>query len=228
MSTMFSRLRLAALPVLSICLLTLGIASVAPASAQMLEKRNRYTLAPGDQMEVKFRLTPEFNQTVTVQPDGYIQLSIAGDVRVANLTVDDAEKAIASSSSKRLNNPEVAISLIQFQKPYFVVAGEVARPGRFDMHEDTTALQAMMLAGGPTVDGKASQIILFRRVNGANAEVKVLDLNNIKKTKDLERDMELQSGDTIYVTRTRVAKIQQFTRIANNLGFYINPLQTLP
>jgi polysaccharide export outer membrane protein len=225
---MVRKFRLSTLPILAASLLAFGMTSLAPVRAQMLEKRNRYTLAPGDQMEVKFRLTPEFNQTVTVQPDGFIQLSIAGDVRVANLTVDDAEKAIASSSSKRLNNPEVAISLIQFQKPYFVVAGEVTHPGRFDMHEDTTALQAMMLAGGPTNDGNGTQIILFRRINGANAEVKVLDLNNIKKTKDLERDMELQSGDTLYVTRTRVAKIQQFTRIANNLGFYINPLQTLP
>jgi polysaccharide biosynthesis/export protein len=207
-------------------LLTLLAAVVSlPARGQMLEKRNRYTLQPGDQLEVKFRLTPDFNQTVTVQPDGFIQLNVAGEVRVTSLSVDEAEAAIKTSAEKRLNDPEVSISLLSFHKPYFVVAGEVAKPGRYDMSEDTTAMQALMMAGGPTADGKVSEIIVYRRINGNNGQVKILDLRNIKKPEDLERDCELQPGDMLYVTRNFISKLTQVTRIGNNLGLYFNPLQ---
>src|SRR5436190_22364863 len=46
----------------------------------------RYRLQPGDVLEVQFRYSPEFNQTVTVQPDGYIAMEIAGDLKVAGST----------------------------------------------------------------------------------------------------------------------------------------------
>ena len=39
--------------------------------------------------DVNFDLSPEFNQTVTVQPDGYITLRGIGDVHVADLTVPE-------------------------------------------------------------------------------------------------------------------------------------------
>jgi polysaccharide export outer membrane protein len=82
-----------------------------------------------------------------------------------------------------------------------------------------------MLAGGPTADGKVSEIIVFRRINGNNAQVKLLDLRNIKTTADLERDCELQPGDMLFVTRNWIAKTTQITRIATSLGLYMNPLQ---
>lgn len=219
------RIRLVAYAILAASLLLPAVWSGTIVHAQALEQRYRYHLLAGDKLDVKFRLTPEFNQTVTVQPDGFIQLDIAGDIQVASLTVQDAEKAIAQGAAKRLNDPEVSISLLSFQKPYFVVAGEVAKPGRFDMNEDTTAVQALMLAGGPTADGKVSEIIVFRRINGNNAQVKILDLRNIKKTADLERDCELQPGDMLFVTRNWIAKTTQITRIATSLGLYFNPLQ---
>src|SRR4029077_21220714 len=44
-------------------------------SAAGLHKRNwRYRINPSDTLELTFALTPEFNQKVTVQPDGYITL----------------------------------------------------------------------------------------------------------------------------------------------------------
>ena len=45
-----------------------------------LHQRPRYILHPGDVLELSYRLTPEFNQTVTLEPDGHASLNIAGDV----------------------------------------------------------------------------------------------------------------------------------------------------
>ncbi|HEY0785497.1 MAG TPA: polysaccharide biosynthesis/export family protein [Acidobacteriaceae bacterium] len=198
------------------------------AAAQMLQTRHRYQIHPGDQLDVRFRLTPEYNQVATVQPDGFITLTIAGDVKVAALSVPEAEAAVAAGSSVRLKNPAVAITLTQFQKPYFVVAGHVGRPGRYDMQEDTTAMQALLLAGGPLDTGKVSQILIYRRINETGAEVRIVNLKKLRKTADLERDAELQSGDMLYVPENTLTRITDIMRIGNTLGLYVNPLSVVP
>src|SRR3989442_1921564 len=49
----------------------------------VLQRRGwRYQLRPRDILEVSFPFTPEFNQTVTVQPDGYINLRGLSDFHV--------------------------------------------------------------------------------------------------------------------------------------------------
>src|SRR2546421_3672856 len=108
---------------------------------------NRYRLQPGDVLEVQFRYSPEFNQTVTVQPDGYITLEIGGDLKVAGFTLDQTKQAILRQASTRLQDPVATVLLKEFQRPYFVVAGEVSTPGTKEMRERVTALQAIMLAG---------------------------------------------------------------------------------
>src|SRR5205823_12738088 len=93
----------------------------------------RYRLQPGDVLEIQFRYSPEFNQTVTVQPDGYISLEISGDIKVAGMTVEQTRNTILAHAATRLKDPVASVFLKEFQRPYFVVAGEVAQPGKIEM-----------------------------------------------------------------------------------------------
>jgi len=176
---------------------------------------DRYRLQPGDVIDVQFRYTPEFNQTVTVQPDGYIALEIGGDLKVAGLTVEETKQAILVQANKRLQDPVATIVLKEFQKPYFVVSGEVAQPGKIEMRQKVTALQAIMLAGGMKESAKSSQIIVFRAINSDLAEVKVLNLKSINRTSDLENDLTLQAGDMVYVPRDKWSKFERFMRLVS-------------
>ena len=176
---------------------------------------DRYRLQPGDVIDVQFRYTPEFNQTVTVQPDGYISLEIGGDLKVAGSTVEETREAILKQANKRLQDPVATIVLKEFQKPYFVVSGEVAQPGKIEMRQKVTALQAIMLAGGMKESAKSSQIIVFRAINSDLAEVKVLNLKSISRTSDLENDLTLQAGDMVYVPRDKWSKFERFMRLVS-------------
>ena len=40
--------------------------------------QERYELRPGDTLELQYRLTSDLNQTVVIQPDGYVSLNVAG------------------------------------------------------------------------------------------------------------------------------------------------------
>ena len=179
----------------------------------------RYRLQPGDVLEIQYRYSPEFNQTVTVQPDGYITLEVGGDLKVAGMTVDQMRQAILKKASTRLQDPIATVILKEFQKPYFVVAGEVAQPGKIEMRERVTAIQAIMLAGGMKESAKSSQVVVFRKINSDIAEVKLLNLKTIRRTSDLENDLTLQPGDMVFVPRDKISKIERFMRLASVAAF---------
>jgi polysaccharide export outer membrane protein len=192
-----------------------------------LRHRPRYTLRAGDVLELQYRYTPEFNQTVTVLPDGYINLNLVGDVRVSDLTVAQAHDLIVEKASARLNDPELNLILKQFQQPYIVVAGEVNKPGKIDLRENTTAMQAVLLSGGFLPSAQTSQVLLFRKINGDTAEIKVINLGKLRKTSDLEHDLMLESGDMLFVPRDKLERVSRYIKILN-IGMYFNPLQYVP
>jgi polysaccharide biosynthesis/export protein len=84
-----------------------------------------------------------------------------------------------------------------------------------------------LLAGGFKDSAKDTKVILFRRINGDMAEVRPLNLHNVKKHADLERDTELEPGDMLLVTRNKMEHLSRFMK-ASNLGVFFNPLPTLP
>ncbi len=206
-------------------LLALCFATLAHAGDD-LQHRPRYKLRVGDVVDVQYRYTPELNQTVTVSPDGYVNLNLVGDVRVLDLSLDQAHDTIVRKAGERLNDPELNLVLEQFQPPYVVVAGEVGKPGQINFNGSLTAMQAILVSGGFLESARPTQVILFRKIDSDNAEVRVLNLKNFHKTSDLERDAQLQPGDMLYVPRNKIQDISRFVK-AFNTGAYVNPLQTI-
>lgn len=211
------------LVVLSICLFSFPVAALAQVQTPprlTTVTADRYRLQPGDVFEVQFRYSPEFNQTVTVQPDGYITLEIGGDLKVAGFTIEQIRTAILRQARTRLQDPVATIVLKEFQRPYFVVAGEVNQPGKIEMRERVTAIQAIMLAGGMKETAKSSQVVVFRQINSSDmAEVKLLNLKSIRRTSDLENDLTLQAGDMVFVPRDKISKIERFMKLASVAAF---------
>jgi polysaccharide export outer membrane protein len=194
---------------------------------EKLHHRPRYTLRAGDVLDLEYRYTPELNQTVTVLPDGYVNLNVVGDVRISDLTVTQAHDLIVRKLQEKLNDPELNLILKEFQQPYVVVAGEVPKPGKIDLREDTTAMQAILLSGGFSSSAKSGQVLLFRKINSEMAEIRVLKLTKVRKTTDLEHDVVLEPGDMLLVPRNKVEVASRYIKLLN-IGAYFNPLQFVP
>jgi polysaccharide export outer membrane protein len=170
----------------------------------------RYKLRPGDTADISFELTPEFNQTVTVQPDGFITLRDAGDVNANGLTLPELTEKIRTAYSHVLSNPRISVLLKDFEKPYFIADGQVAHPGKYDLRGDTTLVQAVALAGGFTNAAKHSQVVLFRRVDDQWVEGRLLNVKEMLNDRNLSEDLHMKPGDYIYVPKNKISKIQQF------------------
>jgi polysaccharide export outer membrane protein len=188
------------------------------------ERNPRYRLRAGDSFDVSFTFQPEYNQTVAVQPDGFITLRDIGDVHVQGLTLPDVRAALVKAYSPILHRPVVSVVLKDFEKPFFIAGGEVQHPGKFEMRSDTTATQALQIAGGMTENAKHSDVWLFRRVSVDLYESKKLDIKKMLAQGDLHEDARLQPGDMLYVPKSTLGKISRFIPKAN-IGTYLNPAQ---
>jgi polysaccharide export outer membrane protein len=188
-----------------------------------LEHRHRrYQIHSADVLELGFPFTPEFNQTVTVQPDGYITLRGVEGIRVEGQTLPEVTSSLRTAYTKVLHDPVINVELKDFEKPYFIVGGEVGRPGKFDLRGETSATEAVAIAGGLKDSAKHSQVLLFHRVPDGWMQVKKLDMKKMLKNADLNEDAYLQPGDFLYVPKNMMSKIGKFIP-TSSLGLYANP-----
>jgi len=196
------------------------------ATQPALQSRNpRYRLCKGDVFDLTFPVTPEFNQSVTVHPDGYITLTNLGDLYVAGKTVPELRELLKTAYAKVLNDPIINIVLKDFEKPYFVAGGEVAKPGKYELRDDTTLTQAIAIAGGFNESSKHSQVLLFRRVSDDWAQARVLNVKKMFQAGNLTEDVHLQPGDMFFVPQNRVSKLRKwipYTAVSTgfNQGLY--------
>jgi polysaccharide biosynthesis/export protein len=172
-----------------------------------LMQRARYFIARSDVINLTFPITPEYNQTLTVQPDGYVGLLGIGDLQVEGMTLPELRQKLRDVYSKTLHNPMITVDLTSFQKPYFVVFGQVGKPGQYDLHTDVTVAQAVAMAGGLTDSAKHSDVVLFRRTSKDWAEAHEVNLKHMLNAKNLAEDLHLQSGDIVFVPQNTISKL---------------------
>ena len=173
----------------------------------------RYTLSIGDTLDINFRFTPEFNQTVTIQPDGYISLRDIEDLRAAGRTVPELTDLLKKRYSRILHDPVLTLTLTLFEKPYFIANGELKNPGKYDLRTNTTVIEAVGIAGGFNEKSRHSQVLLFRRVSDQWMPAKVLDVKEMVKSGNLSEDLRLRPGDMIFVPKNTVSKVQPWLNI---------------
>lgn len=183
-----------------------------------------YRLTKSDTVDVNFTFTPDFNQTLTVQPDGFVALRGAGTLMAEGLAVPEIQQAIARAYQGVLHDPEVTVTLKDFDKPYFLASGEVTRPGKYELRGDLTVNEAVAIAGGLTPQARHSQVVLFRRISEGVAESHVIDLKKMLDSRDVREDLHLHPGDFIFVPQSRIAKIRRFVP-TNSMSWYMNPMQ---
>ena len=177
---------------------------------ELQQREATYRIQPGDTFDLDFALTPEFNQTVSVMPDGYVSLRGVMPVAVSGQTIAEAVAAITKAYAHVLSQPRIAILLKDFAKPSVYVAGSVARPGKYEMREPTTVFEAITMAGGFLDSAKHSQVILFRDAGNNMLSARLINVKEMLKEADMREDVELRPGDMVYVPQNMLSKIAPY------------------
>lgn len=194
-----------------------------PKQPALQRRSSRYTVHPTDTLTLTFPLTPEFNQTVTVQPDGFVSLQGIGELSVVGQTLPELTASLTKAYSSILKKPMIYVDPTDYQKPYFVVLGQVGKPGKFEWRGGVTVTEAIAVAGGFTDGAKHSQVVLFRRISDQWAEGKVLNVKRMLNARNLAEDPTIEPGDMLYVPKNVLSKIKPFIPLPS-IGMYANRL----
>jgi polysaccharide export outer membrane protein len=167
----------------------------------------RYTLGPDDVISVAVQRHPEFSGTFPVNLEGKIQMQLAGDIEVTGLTKKELQDKIAKLISNYVNNPEVDVTILEYRSKFYLVIGEVNRPGRYFMRSETTTVKdAIIESGLPMVSAAMRKCVVITPEKNGRIKKRAVDVYAILYGGDLRKNIEMYPGDTLYVPATVMAK----------------------
>jgi polysaccharide export outer membrane protein len=139
-------------------------------------------------------------QSYIVTKDGYVDMPILGNVKVAGLTRTEAEKLISDKIKATGQLTEDFIVTVRFVNYHISVLGEVTQPGSFTVtSEKTSILDAIALAHDLTVWGLRDNVMLIREdPNTGQKSFHTLNLNDANLVNSPY--YYLQQNDVVYVT----------------------------
>jgi polysaccharide export outer membrane protein len=191
------------------------------ASPQLQQRYPRYVIQRQDVLLISFPLSPELNQTVTIQPDGYITLQTAPSIHVQGLTVPELAEAIKQAYAGVLRNPIVNVDLQDFQKPFFTVSGQVGKPGQYELRSDITVAEAIAVAGGLQPTAK-TQVFLFHKASDEWYKVEKLNLKDVLNGNNINEDAVIKPGDMVFVPENSITKFRKYVPYSLNAGSYLS------
>jgi len=158
----------------------------------------RYRLGPGDRLMVKLFQLDSFDSSVSVLPDGSVNLPRVGSLQLWGLNLEEARQSITKAYSTILRRPVVYLDLVGTRPLRVSVTGEVQRPGLYTLGlQETnqlgngsgggqttsvasqgwpTLVEAIQKAGGITARGDLRRVTLVRPI-GASGRHESLQVN---------------------------------------------------
>jgi polysaccharide export outer membrane protein len=160
--------------------------------------QQQYLIQPADVLSVNVLYEPDVSLSSSkVDSNGDIQVPLIGTVHAAGMTAAQLSQAIQNAlGSKYLRDPMVTVSVTSFSHQQVAVEGQVIHPGVYDIPNNTSLIQALALAQGPTRTAALNQVIVFRTVNGHRMGA-VFDLRRIRYGYD--PDPLVLAGDEVVV-----------------------------
>jgi polysaccharide export outer membrane protein len=180
------------------------------------DQSSTYRIRPGDQLQISFYLSPEFDHEVTVRPDGKISMPVIGDVKAVDLTPVQLEAYLDQGFSRELLAPQATVHVQNSPGQVVYVQGEVAHPGAVHLAPDMTALQAISASGGMTDSAGPDKVILIRRDACGRPQGVHLNLGKVLNQSNNDEDAGLMPTDILIVPKSNIANanliIKQYVR----------------
>ena len=172
-----------------------------------LELKNKsqqnYKIQPGDLLEVTVFKEADMNRTVRVSGNGTVTFPLAGNIKLSELTVPEAEALLAEKLSEFLVKPQVTAFIKEYSNKQIYVLGEVKKPGSIQIPAERrlTVLEAITLSGGFTDLAAPDRTKVLRGAGSTSQSIQV-EVNRITKLGDKSADIFLEPNDTVYVPQS--------------------------
>ncbi len=197
-----------------------GFSQVAPAKGDSFSAfaGRKYFIAPGDVISINVFPAEEFSRTLTVQPDGTVEVPLLGSMEVEGLTSLKLQNVLIARFSKYVSNPSITVNLRKFSSNKVAVIGEAHRAGYYGFTEGMRVLDLVAQAGGFKDYARLKKVRIFRTIKGSEGKI-VNEIVRVDMTRVMNGDMhyneKLLSGDIVYIPRKRFSKATRW--LADNI-----------
>jgi polysaccharide export outer membrane protein len=157
-----------------------------------------YRIGPEDVLHISVWKEAELDQEVLVRPDGGISFPLAGNMQAAGKTTQELMAEMTRRIQRYIPDAVVTVTVTKVSGYSIFVIGKVSKPGQFTLGRYIDVLQALTLAGGVTPFASESNITILRRQSGKEIRFP-FDYSSVKKGKNLDENILLQSGDVVVV-----------------------------
>ncbi|MBA3340354.1 MAG: polysaccharide biosynthesis/export family protein [Gemmatimonadaceae bacterium] len=148
-------------------------------------------LSPGDQVRIAVWRSAEFSGDFMVSANGTLSHPLYREIQVTGVSLETVEERLRTFLTRYIANPQFVLQpLVKI-----IVGGEVRTPNIYSVPPETTIAQAIVLAGGPTAEGRLDRVRVVR--DGQATTVDLVQANSEVAT------LRIRSGDQILVTRRR-------------------------
>lgn len=160
-----------------------------------------YRLGPGDQLRIDVWGRPELSGEQVVGPDGRVTLPIAGPVRLADLSAEQASAAVTRAVASAYVGASATVSIRQYMANRVLVLGRVSNPGVLQFETPPRILDVITRAGGLPVGGIGADKAALTRcaVFRGRDQVVWIDLKSVLTGRNLALNIRLKRDDIVYV-----------------------------
>lgn len=125
-----------------------------------------YRLVSGDKIRISVPDLQGADGEYLIDQTGTVSLPLVQEVKVAGLTLREAEGAITKVILDRsiLVRPTVTIQAVGLRPVY--ILGEVNKPGEYSFRDGLTIFSIVSMAGGYTYRANTKSVTITRSVNG--------------------------------------------------------------
>lgn len=157
-----------------------------------------YVLGPGDQLVIEYWGSSSQRLQTVVDREGRVVLPEAGAVLVAGRTLGEAQELVQKVLVRQFRDVSVAVSLGRLKTVRAYVVGDVKNPGAYDISSLSTALSALLAAGGPADTGSLRTVKHYR----GQKLMEEVDLYELMLKGVTSTQQRIESGDSILVPPT--------------------------
>lgn len=169
------------------------------------------TLASGDVVTIrKIAVPPTEDTGLVVDEKGNLHVPLAGAVKVAGLSLTEAEKSVEAAVQRFDRVARISLILETPSGQVATVVGAVVQPGRVAALPGTRVVDLLALAGGPvtqTEDGEYTVLADLHRARLVR-EGKAMPISVASALEgDLRHNVRVRPGDQLYVPATTSGRI---------------------
>jgi len=154
-----------------------------------------YVVGPGDSLSIDLWGGMSMRLVRTVDREGRLLLPEAGPLQVSGRSLGEVQQAVEHAVGTQFRDTSADVSVSRLRTVRVYIVGEVREPGAYDISSLSTALNALVAAGGVTTRGSLRQLKHYRG-RQLLEDIDVYDLLLHGVTPDAKK---LENGDTLMV-----------------------------